>query len=65
MKDNKNIPGKNRETFKHFEKMEEIMVAGQLPDQQICWIGYVRVPFSLPNAVFSCKNAKLMPTFSK
>ena len=40
MKDNNNLPGKNRETFKHFDKMEEIMGCKPItrPTNFLAWI---------------------------
>ena len=39
MKDNNNLPGKNREAFKHFEKMEEVMEGRPITRLKICWLG--------------------------
>ena len=76
MKDNNNLSGRNRKTFKHFEKMDEIM--GCRPVTRLTNLlgsGSQTIRsdesdndsfnYSLPNVVYSCKNAKSVSTFSK
>jgi len=57
MKDNNSLPGKNRETFRHFDKIERIIGCRPItrPTKLLAWILASR--FFLPNAVFSWKNA--------